>query len=248
MTRKRLRTDLRSDDDDDGGTEIHAASSPAPGPAAAPKKSQRERRWAKKKAKLLLSMRAVPSLPAAGPANGDGGGASSADSHELSQSDNKESQSDEKESQSEPEPDGDDGNNDDDDDDDDGSGGGGEGGGGNEGEPMEQAGAQQDAVRKPSEQGEAVQMQPASNDERQQHADDDVQRKYFQPYQFPAMPREEDRALFDMAPPQMRVHASARPRTPLATVYCAVCTSTLHTDDACPELTVRMPTDRKSVV
>ena len=264
MPRKRPRTPHKSDndddDDDDGGaTEIHAASSPAPGPAAAVKKSQRERRWAKKKAKLLQSMRAVPSLPAAGPANGDGGGASNADSHELPLSDNKESQSDEvesqsdevesqseeKESQSEPEPDGDDDDNDDDnddnDDDDDGGGGGGEGGGGNEGESTEQASALQGAVRKPSEQGEAVQMQPASNDERQQHADD-VQRKYFQPYQFPAMPREEDRALFDTAPPQMRVQASSRPRTPLATVYCTVCTSTLHADHACPELTVRAPT------
>ncbi|KAI5784418.1 hypothetical protein FPQ18DRAFT_353058 [Pyronema domesticum] len=67
--------------------------------------------------------------------------------------------------------------------------------------------------------------------------DDELQRKYFQPYQFPSNPREEARAMFDNNEPPLRLEPQARKLAPITDRKCTICNSSSHNSAGCPELT-----------
>ncbi|KAF8244516.1 hypothetical protein K440DRAFT_663435 [Wilcoxina mikolae CBS 423.85] len=76
-----------------------------------------------------------------------------------------------------------------------------------------------------------------TGEEEGEQSDDSIQRKYFQPYQFPSMSREEDRVMFDMEERELRIYPAPRPAAPpVVDRVCTVCCSPGHSDATCPEL------------
>jgi len=73
--------------------------------------------------------------------------------------------------------------------------------------------------------------------EESDQSDDSIQHKYFQPYQFPSMSREEDRMMFDMEEREIRIYpAPPQSAPPAVDRVCTVCCSPGHSSATCSEL------------